>query len=470
MAQGRLALETRALSHSAGGERSSTDTVYDVRIERIAAGGAGVGRLGDGKVVFVHRTAPGDRVVVKLARRKPRWAEGELVEVLEAGPGRRQAPCALYDRCGGCALQHLDESRQLSLKSRVVADALQRIAGVVVELPSVSPSPVVRAYRSRMSFHLRRFPDGRVVAGLRALGDSGQVIDVMHECLLPEAPVAEAWTALRAGWGPRAERLPGGARLRLGLRRVSGGVLLLVEGGIGRGDPEALLSAVPALIAAWHRPDARAVPYLLAGARTAEEVWLGRTVRTGPSAFVQVNRTAAELMYHGLVRRIGDVRGKRVVDAYCGLGTLGRRLAEDGADVTAIEIHPVAARAAEDRAPQGFRMVRGAFEKRLEEVLPADLLVVNPPRRGLDERVAARLSAADVKRIVYVSCDPATLARDVRRLAPSFRLLHVECFDLFPQTAHVETLAILESSSAEPSAAASRGEESKIARRDGWTG
>jgi tRNA/tmRNA/rRNA uracil-C5-methylase (TrmA/RlmC/RlmD family) len=160
---------------------------------------------------------------------------------------------------------------------------------------------------------------------------------------------------------------------------------------------------------------------------------------------MQVNREGGGLLHRAVLRAIGPAQGLTVVDAYAGVGVLGRILAEQGATVTAIELDREAAGAAEQGAPTTFRMLQGRVEKLLEQALPADLVVLNPPRTGVDEGALARLSASGVRRIVYVSCDPATLARDVRRLA-DFRVAQVSCFDLFPQTTHVETLLVLERS------------------------
>jgi 23S rRNA (uracil1939-C5)-methyltransferase len=220
-------------------------------------------------------------------------------------------------------------------------------------------------------------------------------------------------------------------------------VVLVIEGGRGSGEPEALLDAVKGLRAIWHRPHRDGVARLLAGDPHTDEVWLGRRFRVGASAFMQVNREGGEQLHRAVLRAIGPVQGLRVVDAYAGVGVLGRILAEQGAAVSAIELDREAAAAAEQHAPAGFRVLQGRVEHLLDHALPADLVLLNPPRTGVDERALALLSGSGVGRIVYVSCDPATLARDVARLA-DFQVAHVSCFDLFPQTAHVETLLVLE--------------------------
>jgi 23S rRNA (uracil1939-C5)-methyltransferase len=171
-------------------------------------------------------------------------------------------------------------------------------------------------------------------------------------------------------------------------------------------------------------------------------MWLGEPVRPGARAFLQVNPAAAERLHAAVIEVAAAAPGTRVVDAYCGVGVYGRSLARAGARVIGIELDPEAAAAAREGAPEGFDVLEGSVEARLAEALPADLAIVNPPRTGLHERVPTLLAAQPPIRLLYVSCDPATLARDMARL-PGYRLEGLRSFDLFPQTAHVETLAVL---------------------------
>ena len=421
-----------------------------VRIDSIAAGGEGVGRLADGRVVFVHRTAPGDLAEVALTERRDRWARGRLLRVLEPSPERRDAPCPHYARCGGCTLEHMEYPAQLRAKARIVSDALTRIGGVPTEPPEVVPSPREFRYRNRVSFALRRGGSGRVEAGFHAIGEPDALVDIGGDCLLPEEPISRVWDAIRASWGPDARLLPSGERLRLTLRSTaSGEVSLLVEGGFTPGRPEELMERVPGLVAVWHRPR-EASPELIAGAPGLPETWGDETVELSGTAFLQVNREAAALLEAHVLERAGDVAGLRVVDAYCGVGLHARRFARDGARVVGIELDPQAVEAAIAAAPPGAEFVKGPVEALIRAHLPADLVILNPPRAGIAPEVADALVAARAERILYVSCNPATLARDLKRLAPAYTLAGVRSFDLFPQTAHVESVAELRSN-ADPS-------------------
>lgn len=414
-----------------------------VRIERIAAGGEGVGRLGDGRVVFAHRTAPGDLVELELTQQRARWTRGRLVRVLEPAPDRRDAPCRFYADCGGCTVEHLQYPAQLHVKRQIVTDALQRIGGLPLQVEEVVGSPKEFRYRNRVSFALRRLAGGRVVAGFHTLGDPARVVDLDGSCLLPEPAISRAWDSLRNCWGVGASRLPGGVALRLTLRTtVHGEVSLLVEGGEGPGDPDGLIRDVPELVAVWHRA-AGEPPGLVAGTPGLPETWGEETLELGGAAFLQVNRGAAELLEAHVVREAGQVSGRTVVDAYCGVGLHARRLARLGARVVGIELDADALSEARRAAPAGAAFELGPVEALLPLHLPADLVVVNPPRAGLGAGAVDALRADPPERMIYISCDPATLARDLRRLAPALEVVHVRCFDLFPQTAHVETVVSL---------------------------
>ncbi|HEX6068739.1 MAG TPA: class I SAM-dependent RNA methyltransferase [Longimicrobiaceae bacterium] len=425
--------------------RHRAPAIARVAIESIAAGGEGVGRLPDGRAVFVHRTAPGDEVEIAINVSRDRWARGTLQRLIVAGGDRREAPCPYYDRCGGCTLEHLRYEAQLAAKARIVSDALTRIGGLPTPPPEVVASPRTERYRNRVSFTLRRESAGGVVAGFHALADPDAIVDIDGRCLLPEQAIARVWDRLRASWGRDARRLPSGEQLRLTLRATAdGAVSLLIDGGVSPGRPEELIAAVEGLESIWHRPGS-APATLLAGAPFLEERWGGESLPLAGEAFLQVNREAAALLEEHLMELALPVAGLRVIDAYCGVGLHARRLARAGAQVVGIELDADAVEAARRAGVPGTDFLLGPVEELLGPALPASLVILNPPRGGIAPEVADRLLAQPPERILYVSCSPATLARDLRRLAAGFRLDGVRSFDLFPQTAHVETVASLRS-------------------------
>ena len=420
-----------------------------VQIRALSSDGAGVGKLADGRVIFVPRTAPGDTVRVRVTHGKPRWARGKLRELLVPSPYRVAPACPYYEECGGCTLQHVAYPQQLHWKGDTVREALRRIAGVDVALPEVVPSPRERGYRSRMTFTLIRLPGGRVVAGLHHLAVPHRIVDVDEGCILPEPAVASAWTALRKAWGEGARRLPSGRKLRLTLRAVDEGVILVVEGGQGPGRPDILLREVEGLVAVW-ADTPKGAKRLLAGLKHVHDTRFEETMGTGPTTFLQVNREAGEALHRWVVEQARVSAGERVVDAYCGVGLYGRDLARLGAHVVGLERDPDATRSARTAAPEGFTVLAGAVEDRMAEALPADLVILNPPRTGVDARVTEALQVAGPPRLIYASCDPATLARDIGRLSSSYEVEEVRAFDLFPQTAHVEVVVVLRRTAAEP--------------------
>ncbi|MGQ0812898.1 MAG: class I SAM-dependent RNA methyltransferase [Gemmatimonadota bacterium] len=414
-----------------------------VQITNIAAGGAGVGRLRDGRAVFVHRTATGDRVNVTLVEKKKTWARGALERIETPGPGRRDAPCRYYDKCGGCTLEHLEYETQLAAKSQIVHDALTRIGKLTVEAPVVIGSPHEFRYRNRVSFTLLRLAN-RVVAGFHELEQPGRVLDVGSACLLPEEAIAAAWKQLRTVWGERALLLPAGQKLRLTLRATAEGVVsLVVEGGNNPGQPDALLAAATRIASIWHRPRPDAPLVLLAGSEAIAESWQDEDLDLSGSVFLQVNRAAAQLLEEHVMSMLGDVTGKGIVDAYCGVGLHARRLARMGALVIGIELDPLAIDEAKAANVEGTRFVCGRTEDEIARFLPADIVILNPPRAGIHESVARILVKKTGKRLIYVSCNPATLARDLDRLRACYHVESVRGFDLFPQTAHVETVVEL---------------------------
>ena len=311
MAVADLTEGAKAPAVAAPGATESTATPAEpaeatVQIRALSSDGAGVGNLADGRVVFVPRTAPGDEVRLRITRGKPRWARGQLQDLLVPSPHRVPPACPYYEECGGCSLQHVAYAQQLHWKGDAVREALKRISHVDVGSLDVVPSSSERGYRSRMRYTLLRLPGGRVVAGFHRLGAPHRIVDVDEGCILPEPEIASVWTGLRKVWGESARRLPSGRELHLTLRAVDEGVILLVEGGRGPGRPDILLREVEGLVAVW--ADARGGGgRLLAGLPHVHDTRLGETVRTGPTTFLQVNRAASEALHRWVVDQ-GGVR------------------------------------------------------------------------------------------------------------------------------------------------------------------
>jgi len=432
-----------------GSTRLSGDAEQDsgplaVEISAIVAGGDGLARQADGPVVFVPRTAPGERVEVELVETHRQWARARTLRIIDPSPDRRDPPCPHYSVCGGCQLQHLEYEAQAPIKSAIIADALRRLGQIPLEPPQVVPSEAEFEYRNRVTFVLRR-QRGQVVAGFHAFKNPSKLID-LDRCPLAEAPINRVWAVLRDSWGRKASLLPAGAELRLTLRSTRGGeVGLVVEGGRGEGKPEALLEAVEGLAAIW-RLDSKGEAAWYVGEPVLNERWGSQAVPLAGNAFLQVNRDVGVKLEAYVQEQCGEVTGQRVVDAYCGYGLRALELAWKGARVVGIDTEQHAIATAHGNAVESgatARFVAAPVERALSHELPADLVLLNPPRSGVSEEALKGLVNRPPARVIYVSCDPATLARDLKQLSGKFQLAACRAFDMFPQTAHVETVVTL---------------------------
>ncbi len=440
-----------------------TTRLEELRIDSLAFGGDGVARRADGQVVFVPRCAPGDRVLARIERQTGSYARAAGVRLLEAGPQRTRPECEFYESCGGCQLQHVIVEDQRRAKRSAVQEALRRIGRLDVEVPRVVSAGPAFGYRNRVSLTLRRDPEGGVTAGFHRPGAPRQVADVA-DCLVAEAPVRAAWRGLRSGWGRGASALPAGRELRVSLRASADGRIgVLVTGGdaaAGPGDIGRVVESVPGLHCYHWRP-AGAPRVLLAGSERLPDRWLGLDFELGPETFVQANRAVATQMERLIDALVGELEGTRYLDLYSGIGARGLRWSSRGGtgvccdrDAEAIRSGESAARAVGAR----LRLIAAPVEAALENLLPSEIIVVNPPRRGLSSPVRSRLSRGGGRCLVYVSCDPATLARDLRQLTSGWVLEGVQPFDAFPNSYHVETVAWLRGR--EPGAGAGRGRNS----------
>ncbi|MBI4421997.1 MAG: class I SAM-dependent RNA methyltransferase [Gemmatimonadetes bacterium] len=408
-----------------------------VQIERIAAGGDGVGRLPDGRVVFVPRSAPGDAIDIELTEEKARFARGSVLEVVTASPDRAQPECWHYvaDRCGGCQLQHLTIDAQLRAKASLVGDALRRIGGRNTPDPPIVPSATLWRYRNRIALAVARHsaPDSTRVIGLHREGDA-EVVFPLVDCRITSAPLMALWRALRR----HGDKLPRDLRsLGLRLDREGGRHVVAATGG-EPWDAGALAAALadPG-VSYWWWPE-RGAARVVAGGRTGFPAL----------AFEQVNPVVGARIREEAVAALGVVAGRVVWDLYGGVGDTARALGARGARVWSVDADQGAIDwARRTDGDSGITYMTARVEDVLRRLPSPDGVIVNPPRAGLAGRVATHLERwarlGEARRLSYVSCDPATLARDLKRM-PSFRIVHVTAYDLFPQTAHVESLVVLE--------------------------
>ena len=439
------------------------NTVHSLDITGYTAEGMGVARL-EGRVVFVPFTIAGERWKVRLEKVNKSVAWGRGVELLRSSPERIEPGCPLFGRCGGCQYRHMTYQEELRAKRQRVADALERVGGVKLNLPPVLGAEEPDRYRNKVQFPVREERDGLAVGYYR--GRSHHVLDVADCRLQPEAVTAlrrafkdwmeqfqisaydeESGTGLirhlyvrtnRAGEAlccvvANGEKLPHAAELADQLRRAVPSLAGLVLN-INRKDTNVILG--PEYRTLWGRD-------------WLEEELRGMTFRLSVPSFFQINRAQTERLYALALEFAGLSGGETVLDLYCGIGTISLALARQAGQVIGAEIVPQAVEDARANAARsGVENVRflcgdaGEAAARLaEEGVHPRVICVDPPRKGLSPEVPGILAGMEPDRIVYVSCDPATLARDAKRLGElGYRAVKVQAVDLFPRTAHVETV------------------------------
>lgn len=408
----------------------------DVALHGLTHGGEAVGRLPNGKVCFVPYAIPGERVRVEIVEEHPRWARARLVEVLEASPDRVDPPCPYFgpDRCGGCVLQHVAPARQAAMKRRVVVEQLERI-GKVVD-PPVDDTVTIAAsgYRNQARFAVDA--DGRL--GFRAPG-SHDVVPV-DRCLL----LHPATQALRDEAG---DDWAGVEEVGVRSALAGDGSAMVVQPGADA-LPELPAGSTPVALR-----DSLGQTHALRGDPIITERVAGFSFRVSVDSFLQSSTAGAEMLV-SLVREAAAVRpGDALADLYAGVGLFARPLAADGATVVAVESNPcacddAAANLSGTTASVRCADVEPALERFLTESADAphgpvfDVVVLDPPRRGAGRTVCGRIALLRPRTVVYVSCDPAALARDARALVDAgYVLTRAVPVDQFAQTAHVETVA-----------------------------
>ena len=443
----------------------------EVRIDSLAYGGNGVGRV-DGFVVFVRGGLPGDLVRARATKVKRGFAEAMKTSLVEPGPNRVDAPCRHFGICGGCRFQDLAYEQQASAKEAQVRDALARL-GRFAEPPveRIVHARSIYGYRNKLEYSFATASDdGGLVLGFHRAGRWDEVIDV-EECLLT-TDVGNAIREAVKEWA-RAEGLEAydqetqtGYLRHLVVRegRNTGQVLVLLVTAPGeRFDVDFLIETLTRF------PEVKSIHWafndrpaevtnlptrLLWGEPWIEEELLGLRFRIRPNAFLQTNTEMAETLYE-LAREAAGLTGSETVyDLYCGTGTIGLALARDADSVWGVEISEESVACAIENAElngiENARFFAGNVGQSLEELAERagapDVVVVDPPRAGLAGKALRRTGALEAPRIVYVSCNPTTLASDLAVLRDEYGYELVRCtpVDMFPHTPHIESVSLLQ--------------------------
>lgn len=387
--------------------------IVEVRVESLTNLGVGIARV-DGWVVMVPFTIPGERVRARIFRNFPTYSEADLVETLEASPDRVAPACKLFQTCGGCQYQHIAYERQLAEKTRQVVEVMQKLGSIDHPVQPAKGSPKTYHYRSKLTPHYNRpAKDGSQPIGFLRHGRRNQLVDV-EQCPIATEAINEALPEAREN-----ARRSGGKK-----RRQRGGTLLLrdvLEGVVS--DPQAIVS---------ERVNALTLQFKA-----------GEFFQNNPFLLPEmVDYVAGEAAAEGV---------RYLVDAYCGVGLFALSAAKRFEQVAGVEISEPAVRWAQANAKisliDNVRFVIGKAEaifNGLKFSPEATAVVIDPPRKGCDESFRQQLMQFRPQRIVYVSCDPATQARDLKAFVESgYAITRIQPFDLFPHTRHIENVVSL---------------------------
>lgn len=441
-------------------------------IERLSSDGSGVAHSADGEAVFVPGTAPGDEARVRIVKDCGRYAFGILDELLTSSPDRIPVDCPVAGPCGGCSLRHLDYAAELRAKQESVLDAFRRIGGLEVPVMDILPSPEVDRYRNKVQFPVGLDKNGAPCIGFYA-GRTHRIVPC-PDCRLQPGVLNEIGNALctffaQQGIRPYDEQSGKGLVRHIFLRRGahSGQIMVcLVCTRAKLPHAEQLCTALrgqfPAISTVLLNVNAKntnvilgSENHILYGPGYIEDTLCGVPVRLGPLSFYQVNTLAAERLYGVAAQYAQLTPDDALLDLYCGMGTIGLSMAEQCRELIGVEIVPEAIESAKANAARMGEAVAAksrffcadagqAATQLAAEGLHPDIVMLDPPRKGCDEATLSAVVRMAPRRVVYVSCNPATAARDAAWLEQNgYHTEKVQPVDLFPRTKHVEAVLLL---------------------------
>lgn len=452
---------------------------YEVDIERLAFGGSGVARV-DNYVIFVRDAIPGDRVLIRIRKRKKTHAEASLIKVLKNSPKRRTAPCPYFNWCGGCTWQNMEYEDQLHFKWQIVKDSLERIGGLKGQrIHPVLPSEKIFGYRNKMEFSFsevrwllpEQLGDERFskyfALGLHVPGTFDKILHI-ENCLL-QTDKANAILRYVSDYAQKHHMEPYNIRTHQGFlrflvlrsSRYSGRIMVNIVTGFEH--PETLRSLAQSLMEQF--PEIQSVvnninerpaqiafgekEIVLRGTNTIEEKIGPFIFQISANSFFQTNTAQAERLYEIVIKMAGMDGTNTVWDLYSGTGTIAMFLAREAGQVIGFELVESAVKNARDNIRQnGLRnisFVQGDILAKLRhEPSHPDIIVTDPPRAGMHEKITRQILQKKPHRIIYVSCNPTTLARDLEILLPDYRVSEVQPVDMFPHTYHIETVVKLD--------------------------
>lgn len=459
---------------------------YEVEIDKLAFGGSGIARM-DNYVIFVKDTLPGDRALIRIQKRKRSHAEARLIRLLRPAAIRNEAPCPYFQWCGGCTWQNMDYADQLHFKREIVRESLAHIGGL--QLPPVEttlPSDQIFGYRNKMEFSFsdkkwlmpEQLGDDRIsryfALGLHVPGTFDKILHI-DQCLLQNETANEILRYI-SDYAQKNNLEPYGIRSHEGylrflvLRNSHYNDKILVNI-VTAYDEQSLLQpladelmerfgVIAGVVNTINERLAQVAfgqkEILLAGVSSIQEKLGGYLFHISANSFFQTNTAQAEKLYGIVLEYAGLEKRRTVWDLYSGTGTIGLFLAREAENVIGFELIESAVRDAVKNAAvhgiENIQFIQGDILEHIRtERKKPDVIVTDPPRAGMHEKITRQMAAIRPERIVYVSCNPTTLARDLAILAPNYDIRAVQPVDMFPQTYHIETVVKLEKKRGESS-------------------
>ena len=441
--------------------------LVELKITDLNSTGDGVGRFAE-RVVFVPDTVTGDRVLVRLTQVKPKYAQGKLQQLLEPSPHRIRPRCIVADKCGGCQWQHIDYDYQREAKRQQVIQALQRLGGFT----ALPVEPILYTanhlhYRNKSTYPLARSAKGHVQAGYYRQG-THQLVN-LNQCPVQDSRLNPLLAAIKQdiyqrGWSIYTEKRHQGKLRHLSLRigQRTGEILLTLVTtnwqleGI-EAQAQTWLEQYPQLVGVCLNRNGAKTNVIfgsqtrtIAGKDYVREEFAGIELHIRADTFFQINTEAAELLFTKIADTLNLQGTETIVDAYCGIGTFTLPLAQKVKQAIGIELNSASIEQAQHNADinhiKNVKFIAGSVEQTLPQLpIQPDIIFIDPPRKGCARIVIDTLLALKPPRIIYISCKPATLARDIKLLClgADYRISLVQPVDFFPQTTHVECLVFL---------------------------
>ncbi|MDQ0216577.1 23S rRNA (uracil-5-)-methyltransferase RumA [Oikeobacillus pervagus] len=442
---------------------------FPLSIKRLGINGEGVGYF-KRQVVFVPGALPGEEVVVEATNVKPKFAEGKINKIRKASPFRTQPPCPIYKQCGGCQLQHLRYDQQLVEKRDILIQALQRHTKLQVEKLDIRPTIGMDNpwnYRNKSQFQLGE-QKGKVIAGLYGL-NSHQLIDI-PDCLVQHPATNEVTKVVKQIlmdfnipiYNERNQKgLVRTIMTRVGTKTGQVQVVLITK---KKELPKKELivqeiqKRLPEVQSIMQNINPKKTSLIfgeetihLAGKKVIDEQLQDFTYELSARAFFQLNPEQTVKLYNEVKKAAALTGQEKIVDAYCGVGTIGLWLADQTAEIRGMDVIPESIQDARENAKK-FGVTHATYEVgTAEQWLPKwskqgfkpDIVIVDPPRTGCDERLLQTIKKTKPKRIIYVSCNPSTLAKDIQTISDLYKIEYMQPVDMFPHTAHVELVALM---------------------------